>query len=246
MIFNLWALIPLALIVTSILGLDYAFPAFTNGPYGDLAASVIVVAIGAVTELCRIPARVLFMPVWLLGLFMVSLHVIIVWGWFGIAAPVMLLAAGIVWILKRVRISEHKKWTEAKESLAGLNSHANMKNSYSFWKLIRTCLYLPGINSFSDEICLHNLIVTDAALLVLADNSNPKVKQEWESLRDYFSKWPNSEKKPNFNLETQKIIEDFLTRETQDGDKAMEILKNMDRPKSKKEIESITGKTGRL
>jgi len=213
-VFNLGAVIILAIGIAIGVELDTFFPTLFHGAYSGLAISLIAVIVGGVGELFGIRGRLLFIPIWLLGLGLMMYSSHDLWGTWGTLAAlvlsVVLFGIGLRWLVTSMRKMEARQWGGAGGALIQLKSYSPEGEAKQFWRLVAESLFLPVMGDFSDEIRLHDLEVARVVQARESKQMPPDEFSAWAGLTAFLEKSEQSEKQQPFDVSLKKQIERFI------------------------------------
>jgi hypothetical protein len=207
--FNLWGALLLLIIIGLGLALNSVVPALFRSVYKDFAISVVVAIVGAVGEVFGLRGRILFIPVWLIGLGMIAIHAYKVWGLPGIILPVAFGALGLWWMVKRTRKQEVEQWAKAQAALPRLAAAPEAESS-TFWRLVEESLFLPIMTDYSAEVSAHDLDVAEIVLSRAAKHLNPKELTSWKAFANFLKENRERPKPKQLDFDIKRALEDLI------------------------------------
>lgn len=158
-IINLFGLIAVGFILGVCLGLNYLWPNLLGSTYGDLIIGAVTFVIGTGLEIFGVKGRVLFMPVWLLGILMIGYQLFVLFGFLGVVGALCLVSLAIFVHLKVSHAQERKRWAEAQRRILELPSLTTSPDRQSFWKCVKDTCVLPTNVPFDSSVASHHRTV---------------------------------------------------------------------------------------
>lgn len=211
MIFNLFAIIPVAITVLICMGFHWLSPELIDGTYGNLIVGVTTTAVGSVCELLGIRGRIFFIPIWFIGIVMVGFQLYHLWGILGLIVSAILIVSCIVFIYKKAKQSELKNWKTAQDSIEKFSDVDSLTDTLSFWKDIREGLFFPIFKDYDTEVCSHNLAITDVILHVTGDQLSDEDLIVWNTYREFLNNNIENNTSEGIDSDLQNAVNDFVT-----------------------------------
>jgi len=154
-IFNLWA-IPVGILIYLILqGVEHVSPALMAEPRSGWTIGIVSTLVGAVCDLVGIKGRVFLLPIWMIGLGIISYRL----GWPGTLVFVALLVFGAIRLFKGAKKKEAADWQKLQAEAVNAGARPAPADEGRFWEWVKATLFLPTWLDFTPELCQHNLKV---------------------------------------------------------------------------------------
>jgi hypothetical protein len=201
-IYNLWALLVIAIIAIVDVALYAIAPGAFSQAYFSWTIGLSVTVIGAAAELLGARARFFFVvPIWFLGTLILGILACDRVGPIGLAIPVLAAAFVVWWTIRSRRKLQHQIWTRARSCSSALKAFAGDTASAEFWQLVKGSLYFPPYGGPTCDILSHNLDVTR---LVFAKAHLPQADAiAWSAVQTYLE---NNVAKPKCDIVDRRLI----------------------------------------
>lgn len=160
-VFNLPAIL-VGIILVVVLGLlSLVLPDhYVTSDFGMILFTGIGAFISGICEIAGLRGRLFWLPMWLLGVIGTIALTYMEYGWTGIGVLAGILVGALILLLLLSYFIEKSAWKAAPRVLNELRTESSEKNEL-YWTRIKDALFIPGLMSYTHEICDHNVEVID-------------------------------------------------------------------------------------
>lgn len=212
-IFNLWA-IPVGVAIWLVLqGLEHFFPSLVTGSHFGWTLGVVAAVVGGACELVGVRGRLLFIPIWLLGIGIICFQV----GWLSTLLFVAAVGIAIVLFFRKAAKKEEAEWNKVQLELIKAPAAPVDGTEAQFWNWIKTMLFLPFWMKLTPELCEHNLKVLQALKNAKASFSVVEF-QKIEALEAFLAVCKTAIKPMPSEVKLQQPVNDLVRKKARRAD----------------------------